>query len=221
MKKLFLLTFLTSLLIAQNPKIYSALGDSIYDNANKISNLAKLEPFAKYTEKINKYINDVNRTKKMGFSILLEEGSDKSIYLSKLRELSKTNDFFIRNVVDSFKSSIANNDSILFTDMINSGLLDTKYYRKKIIDYYIAHKKDINSTQIVQQCVNEDSKLIKIINKQKIKQLQKEQIQKAKIRRIRAKDLAQHEAIKKSLEADVARKKADILKKQKKELGNH
>jgi hypothetical protein len=221
MKKIFLLILLTSFLLAQNPKIYSALGDVVYDNVDKISKLKKTASFTKYTEKINNYIIDVNKTKKIGFSTLLDDkNSDKSSYLSKLRELSKTNDFFIRNVKNNFKLAILNSDNALFTNMINSGLLDTKYFKKSIIDYYISHKNDINNSDIVQQCINEESKLIKIKKKQKIKKLQKEQIQKAKIRRIRAKDLAEHEAIKRTLEADVAKKKEAIFKKQKRELSD-
>jgi len=41
MIKIILLSLLSTLLIAQNPNIYSALGDVIYDNVEKIEKLKK------------------------------------------------------------------------------------------------------------------------------------------------------------------------------------
>jgi hypothetical protein len=221
MKTILLISILTTLLLAQNPKIYTTLGDTIYDNANKITKLKELSSFSKYSEQITKYISDIDKTKQLGFDI--ESGKTaikKDEYLKQLRELSKTNDFFVRAVKKSFELSIKNKDNELFTWTINSGLLQTQDYKKDIIDYYCINREDINSSGLIQKYLDEDSKLIKHIDKKIKKQLATDKKQDAKIKRIRAKDLAEQEAVNKSLEDDMKRKKAEIIKEQKKELEN-
>jgi len=221
MKKIFFISILITSLLAQNPKIYAALGDTIYNNINKIAKLQEIPSFSQYTTKIKQYILDVKKTKQLGNSIMYEDtNNEKAEYLKQLRKLSIINDFFIRNVTITFELAIKSEDSKLFYKLINSGLLDTDYYKKEIIDYYLAHNDEIKSSGIIQNFLEEDAKLIKERDKRIKRTLHKKEIQEAKIKRIREKDLKEHEAIKKLLEEDVARKKADIIKEQKRELGN-
>ena len=222
MIKLFLITLLTSLLFSQdtNPKVYSALGNVIYDNVTNISKLKSIPIFKKQINKIKKYTVDVTNTKRLGFAVMSDNNVTKRLgYLSKLRELSKVNDSFVRDVKNNFKYSIVNKDNELFIALVNSGLLDIKLYKKEIMDYYVPNRDDINSSGIIQNYLDADLKLIKRRDKYNKKKSDKEQKKLAKIKRIRAKDLAQQEAIKKALEEDVANKKAKILKEQKRELG--
>lgn len=221
MKKIIILFLLSTFLIAQNPKVYSALGNAIYDNAEKIEKLKKIEKFSSYEEKINQYITDVNKAKNDGF--LIEKGSidiDKKAYLGQLRELAKTNDFFLRSVNNSFKYSISNEDNLLFSQMVNSALIDTNKNKSNIINYYLEHSDDINATGVIQEYLDEDQALQKEReNRRKIRVTAKE-LEKAKIKRIRKNDKEKQDALRKSLEAEVIRKKTEIRKNQIKELAD-
>ena len=216
MRIILLLTFLTLQLFATNPKIYAALGDKLYNNINSINKLKEIREFNIYKSKIQEYYYDVNAVKSLG--LLIDEGSSKLTrkdYLKKLRKLSKTNDFFIQSVNMAYHKSIKNEDSELFLEMVNSGLLDTKRYKKDIKKYYYSHRSELDiSGTIIEKFAKEDKK-----NKKKIyKGATKEQLQKAKIERIRAKDRAKQEAIAKSIEDELLKKKRKIREEQKKEL---
>lgn len=221
MKKLLFISILATLLLAQNPKTYSALGDTIYNNVDKIAKLQEITSFNQYATKIQQYSADVEKTKQIGNDISSKDANNnKADYLKQLRELSKTNDFFIRNVKISFESSMKDEDSKLFSALVNSGLLDTKQYKKEIIDYYLAHSDEIESKGIIKNILDNERKLTKQRAAQLKRKSAKKIAQEAKIKRIREKDLKEEEALKKSLEEDVVRKKAEILKEQKRELGN-
>lgn len=219
MKKIIILFIVSTLLIAQNPKVYSVLGNVIYDNANNIEKLKFIEKFSSFEDKIDKYVIDVNKTKNDGF--LIETGTDnidKAAYLDKLRELAKINDFFVRSANSSFEYSINNEDSKLFSEMINSGLIDMRKNKSEIINYYLEHSNDINATGVLQEFLDEDQALRKEREDSlKLRLTTKEQ-EEAKIKRIRKNDQEKQEAIQKSLEEEVVRKKIEIRKNQIKEL---
>ena len=112
MKKLLSILLISLHLFAQNnPIVYSALGDNIYDNAQAIEELQNLKEFQVYKDQIINYLDDVISAKAMGYAI--EEG-DKSMsqgeYLKILRVLSKTNDFFVKSVNTNFKYALKNID---------------------------------------------------------------------------------------------------------------
>lgn len=221
MKKIIILLLLSTLLLAQNPKVYSALGDAIYDNAEKIEKLKKIEKFSSFHEKIDSYVIAVAKAKNDGFAI--ERGSkdiDKKAYLEKLRELAKTNDFFLRSVNSSFEYSISSEDNLLFSQMVNSALIDTEKNKSTIINYYLEHSEEINATGVIQKYLDEDKALQKEReNRRKLRVTAKE-LEKAKIKRIRKNDKEKQEALQKSLEAEVLRKKTAIRKNQIKELAD-
>lgn len=217
MKKIVILSLLATLIFAQNPRIYSVLGDVLYDNVNSIEKLKYLSTFSDQKEEIDKYVKDVNKAKKDGFAIESgDESINKEIYLGKLRELSKINDSFKRAVKEKFKLSIQNENSKLFSEIINSGLIDTNNYKQEIKAYYMNHSDEIDPSGVIQTLLDEDATL----KKESDAKLTNKDIQQDKIKRIREKDKAQQEAIKKSLEEEVSKKKQNIRKIQKKELSD-
>jgi hypothetical protein len=138
--------------LAQNPKVYSALGDCIYDNVNNIEKLKEISNYSKFREKINYYVRKVKTVKELGYAV--ESGdrkNDKIKYLKSIRTLSKINNFFHKNVLDSFILAMRDNDNKLFIQSVNSGLIDTNRYKKEILQYYYKHSEDINSSGVVQR----------------------------------------------------------------------
>lgn len=218
MYKIFLFFLLSIALYAQNPKAFSALGDIIYNNADKIQKLENIEDYAVYKKKIQEYVSDVKKLKSDGFA--LDEGlySDKMKYLNKLRELAKTNDFFVRSVRRNLDLAIENNNSKLFIQLINTGLLDEKKSKNKIIDYYFTHTNEVNATGLIQRYLAEDKKLRakkehkeSLLQRKKLRELEK-------IRRIRKEDKLQQQKFEEKLNKEVQKKKLKIREEQKKEL---
>jgi hypothetical protein len=217
MKKILILFLFVAILNAKNPLVYASLGDVIYDNLPKIENLKNLEEYSVFNEKIDVYVQEVNALKKYGF--LVENGdsaASSKVYLEKLRELSKTNDFFVRSAKMSYMSAIENENSPLFSSIINSGLIDVQANKSQIKEYYFAHSDDINATGVIQSFLDEDALLLQKNQPKQYKS--KKETEAEKIRRIREKDKERKEAIKRSLEEEVSRKKAQILQEQVREL---
>jgi len=216
MKKLIICLF-TTLLSAQNPIVYSALGDIIYDNIENIQNLKNIVQYKKHENKIDKYASDVKNLKEIGFKIQAGDEKYKKLeYLQNLRELSKVNDFFLRSVKINFDKSISSEDTQLFCKIINSGLIDVKEHKIQIKSYYLSHSRDINTSGVIQDIL--DKELIKKQKKKsRIKRLTKKQLQEAKIRRIRENDKIKQENIKKSLEDIAIKKKIKIRQEQEQE----
>ena len=217
MKLIIIISIFSSFLLAQNPTVYSALGDVIYDNSKNIKELKDLPEYKQYNEKIQTYLKEVNTAKAYGFDVQNEkEGSDKIKYLSKLRELSKTNDFFVRSVKNNFETSIDDENNTLFLDMVENKMLDTEKYKNDILDYYFSHSDDINATSTIQKFLDEDKSKAKRAVYIKSKNKRQEE----KIKRIRENDRIKQERIKKALEEKVAKKKKEIKEEQMKKLSN-
>ncbi len=204
--------------IEKSPNVYSALGNVIYANADKIAKLKELDAFKSFSEKINSYSKNVEKSKAIGFDI--ESGNkniDEATYLETLRTLSKENDYFVRSVNSAYKSSIEKQDSRLFLETVNSGLVDTDKNRDQIVEYYLKHSKDINASGVIQKYLDEDAKL-KLKKKSydyiKAKKLRDE----AKVRRIREDDKKKQAQLEKELTEEVHQKKLEIRENQKKEL---
>ncbi len=221
MKKFIILFFLAVSLMAENPSVYSALGDVIYDNAIKIEKLKVIDEY-NLSNMIDTYLEKVSKIKELGFKL---ESGDKSInskvYLNKLRELSKTNDFFVRQVYKTYKMALKNDDSWLLSQMINSGLMDTRKYKNEIINYYKTHSDIMDTAGVIGQYLEEEAKLKAMEEASKKKKKiapSRDELQKARIRRLRKNDELKQEAIKKSLEEEVAHEKSKIRQEQVKEL---
>jgi hypothetical protein len=233
MIKTIMLSILTTLLFAQNsqnflfdqntslknPQVYAALGDVIYNNVEKIKKLKNIPQLSQYEDKIDTYIVEVYKAKDIAYAIEAGDKTlDKKEYLKKLRELSKTNDFFHRTTVNLFQLSMSEQNNDLFSKTVNSQLIDTHKYKDEIMEYYFAHSNDINASGVIQQYLDEDKMLIKKQETTKKAVLSEKEIQEAKIKRIREKDKAKQESIQKALEDELIKKKKEIRKEQVEEL---
>jgi len=228
MKKIFfIITLLVSLVFANevlkenNPKVYAALGDVLYNNLPKIEKLKDIKTFDPFLSEINRYARDLLKLKKQGFAI---EHGDKSIdkkqYLNKLREFSKKNDAFVSSARSSFKSSLENEDSETFEKIINTGLIDTTRNKEQIIDYYFAHQEDVNASGVIQSYLDADAKLRAKREAKRKYYKSKKQLEAQKIKRIRENDKLKQAALEKKLDEEVIKKKKQIRQEQKKELFN-
>jgi hypothetical protein len=219
MRNFFTILLLSTLLLAQNPIAFAALGDVIYNNVDKIEKLKDIDEYKIYEKKIDKYVEDVKKAKEEGFA--LENGADavsKKAYLNKLRELVKTNDFFVRSVESSYEAAKKGAKSRLFSQIINSGLLDTNERKKEIIDYYFAHQEDMNATGLIQSYLDEDAKLRAKKEAQQKRIISKKEKEAERIRRIRENDKREKERLEKKLQEELKKKKEQIREYQKEEL---
>ncbi|WP_428738346.1 hypothetical protein [Sulfurimonas sp.] len=219
MKKLILsFILLSSLLFAKNPSVYAALGDVIYNNVDGIENLQNIDQFSVFKQKIQDYVAKVKTTKEQGFEIESGKTENKKEYLNSLRDLSKENDFFVRTANKFYNSSLRYENSTLFTQMVNSGLVDTKDKKQEIIDYYFAHTEDINTTGVIQEFLDEDAAL----KAQKEAELKNRKSKKERdlerIKQIREKDQQEQEALENKLQKELEEKKKQLRKEQKIEL---
>ena len=220
MRNFFLyILLLSTLLFAQNPIAYAALGDVIYDNVDKIENLKNIDEYQIYDEKIDTYVENVKEAKEEGFA--LENGSDsvtKQAYLNKLRALAKTNDFFVRSVASSYDAAKKQEDSRRFSQLINSSLLDVSERKKEIVDYYFAHAQDMNTTGLIQSYLDADAKLRAKKEAQQKRYKSKKEREAERIRQIRENDRRTKEKLENKLQKELKEKKLEIREYQKEEL---
>jgi len=229
MKKiLFLIAFFTialytkEIVLEKNPRVYAALGNVLYDNVEKIQRLKEIESFNPYLTEINRYVRDLLELKKQGFAIEAGvESIDKKLYLQQLREFAKTNDHMVSLAKSTFRSSITNEDSKTFEKIINSGLIDTKRNKARIIDYYFSHQEEVNPQGIIQAYLEEDAKLRARREAKKKYYKSKKEREAERIRRIRENDKRKQAALEKKLNEELMRKKQEIRQEQKKELFNN
>jgi hypothetical protein len=219
MKKILLLSLLSVLLVAKNPNVYAMLGDVIYNNVDSIEKLQNIEQFSVYKQKIQQYVAEVRDAKEKGFQIESGDSAiDKKEYLESLRNLSKDNDFFVRTVNKFYNSSIRYENSELFSQMVNSGLVNVKENKQEIIDYYYMHKDDINASGPIQMMLDEDAAL-KAKKEAELKNRKtKKERELERIKQIREKDKQEQEALESKLQKELELKKKQLRKEQKEEL---
>ena len=218
MRLLSFLLLLSISIMADNPRVYSVLGDVVYDNVSGIVNLKNIDKFAADKEDILKYEQEVLKAKKDGFSLETDSKSvSKGKYLKKLRLLSKKNDYYLRSANSMLLSSIDSNNSKLFSQLINTGAIDSQRYKKEILEYYSLHKTDMNASYVIQNLINRDNMLKQ--EEAKAKKYSSKQSKESKnIQRIRENDRKKQAAIEKQLQKELEDKKSKIRKNQKEEL---
>jgi len=216
MKTIIILSFIITSLFSQNPRVYSAIGDDIYNNVEAISNLKTLSAYPYEEKKINDYIKKVELNKKNGFKI---ESGNKEVspakYLKNIRKLSNINDSFKRKVEAMFNKALKDENSLLFIEMVNSKLLDTKAKQKKIMNFYIKHQDDISPVGVIQIFLDKDAELRRRreywLEAKKRKEI-------ARIKYLREKDKADDKAMNEKLTKELNQKKKEIRSYQKQEL---
>ena len=221
MLKYFLLLSLSLTLFAKNPLVYSALGDVIYNNSMKIKKLSEIHEYIQYKEQIIQYLANVDSTKDDGFKI--DSGNkiiDKKNYLMSLRNYSSKNDFYIRSAQRYFKESIEQSNHLLFSQLINSGMIDTIKEKEIILTYYYDHKKNIDPSGVIQNYLDEDKALCALHERKRQLRKTKAMLEKEKIERIRLKDQSEQKKLEKKLDDELNSKKIEIRKNQQKELFN-
>jgi hypothetical protein len=220
MKKFILLSLLATLCMAKNPDLYAVLGDVVYNNTAKIQRLKAIDEYSVLNSVIDDYLHDVEKTKEIGFKI---DSDDKTLskkeYLNNIRKLSKRNDFFIREVYKTYRKALADENSWVFHQMINSGLMNLHKHRDDIIEYYMTHSDVMETKGAIEQCFSENEKL-KIEQKARMIKLGLSQnnARRSRIQRLRRNDKLKQEAIKKSLEDEVAHEKTKIRQEQVEKL---
>ncbi|MEA1982714.1 MAG: hypothetical protein U9N39_04125 [Campylobacterota bacterium] len=215
--------FLTTQLFSDmpNPKPYAALGDVIYNNIDSIKKLKDIDSYQLSLSELEKYIADVEKAKDEGYTLENKSSSEaKKAYLKKLRELSKKNDYYLRDVKSKYKLSMKNDNFDVFTQIINSGTIDRVEHKKEIIDYYYLHSDDINSSGLIDEYLEEDAKLKALKDAQRARQKSKKMLQEEKIKRIRAMDLESQKRLEEKLQKDLMSQKLKIRETQKKELSH-
>ena len=221
MYKIFFITILATILCASNPKPYAVLGDVIYDNVKTIEALKELDAYKVYTADIDSYVAKVVATKALGYKI--EQGKakeSKKVYLENLRNLSTTNDYFMRSINGVYKNAMQKRDFDLFSAIINGHFIDTNKNKQEIIDYYFKHQEDINASGVIDEFLAEDAALKARKEAQRKRYKTKKQREEEKIKRIRKNDKENQERIEKELDKALETKKLKIREDQKKELEN-
>lgn len=122
-----ILLLLATSLLGSNPKLYSVLGDPIYNNLIYVEKISKLYAFNSHKKELLLYINEVKKEKKVGFrldNVKNKQGIKdyRQFYLKKLRTLiaqSKKIDLTIKHV--TFDTIDAKNRTRFYA------IIDTKH----------------------------------------------------------------------------------------------
>lgn len=220
MNKIILVLFFVTLSYGQYPAVYSSLGDKIYSNAPKIKELKNYKEYVRYISRIQNYIDEVEKTKEQGFKIEQGDSSvDPKEYLQKLRELSDVNNFFVQDTYANYKASMKDGDHLLFSNLINSGLIDIHKHKAEILEHYTIHKNEIELKGVLQELLEERKAFEALQEQKRKKQYQTNKEPEAhKIQRLRQKDKEKEQMLQQELEKELQEKKRKILEEQMREL---
>jgi len=138
---LFFLTFSTA--YAANPKIFSGVGDPVYDTVSPLEKLQKLKIFKPERGAMLNYINEARAAKKEGFAIDRAAGSAAAkpkinAYLQTLRRLEKENGRLANVVKEQTRLAIKKKSAPTFYAIKNSRhpvLTDNRSLRAEIAVY--------------------------------------------------------------------------------------
>ena len=218
MKKLTLFTLFISTLLFANPNVFPSLGDTIYDNAPKIEKLGKIKEYEPFYGKISSYIQAVNFAKIEGYAIEAKKSNKIKNYLNTLRKLARTNDFFVKNTDTMYKRAMSEKNGLLFTKLVDTGMIDTKRNKKEILSFYYANKNDTPLFGTLETMVNANEKNKTTKHTREYYEKLRKQKEAQKIKRLRERDKKRQEKLQKHLEEELKIKKDNIRKEQLKEL---
>ncbi len=219
MRKLLLIVFvLVVSLYAQNPKVYQKLGDVIYDDMIKISNLADTKAMNSYAQSIDKYLNACMTLKEEGLA-LDRDGGDEKVYLNKLRKLANEYDFFLRAAHTSLHQTMAYNDYAAFSELMETGLIDIEKDTDQIIAFYEKHRIQVNEIPEIESYIAYRDE----IKKQDANALAErraiyDRYKQRRVDQINRRQAKKKAAFAKEVEEERARTKEEVYKEQKEEL---
>ena len=218
MKNIVFLLLFSTLAFATNPKVYSSLGNEIYDSLDNVMKLKSISEFNRASKDIIKYKKDVLKAKQIGFDI--ESGKttvDKRNYLITLRELGKKRELYIKDVNMMLKKSMKSQNSEKFNDLIETGLVDTDRYKKEILNYYSTHKSEVTLSPNMKTLLDAERKAQKSRAKRKMDN-SAESLNAKRVKRIRASDKREQELLEKNLQKESDEKKLEIRNNHRREL---
>jgi len=218
MKNIVFLLLFSTLAFATNPKVYSSLGNEIYDSLDNVMKLKSISEFNRASEDIIKYKKDVLKAKQIGFDIESGKTSvDKSNYLTTLRDLDEKRELYIREVNVMLKKSMKNQNSKKFNDLMQTGLIDTDKNKKEILDYYSTHKSEVTLSPDMKKLLDAERKAKKSRVKRAVHNSQ-ESLNANRVKRIRESDKREQELLEKNLQKESDKKKLEIRNNQRREL---
>jgi len=221
MYKLLFITFIATILSAHNPLPYAALGNIIYDNAEKIQQLTDIDAYNVYKDDIEQYLKDLKVTKVLGYKLEKESASSlKKKYLNSLRRLSKKNDYYLRSINTQYNEAMKSKNYKLFLQIINKKLINIKKHKKEIIDYYYTNQENIDKSGVIDELLKEDARLKALKESQKRRYKTKKELEAEKIKRIRENDKLARQKLEAELQKDLINKKEKIREIQKRELAH-
>ena len=215
---LFFVFFLVGTLYGKNPKIYAALGDKIYNSEGAIEKLLEIKEYESFHDSIEKYLRALKRARELGLKIEKGESHANRMYLSRLRELAKKNDFYHRSASYLFKRSMQEKNYPLFVALANTGLIDLEKEKELILSFYRLNKEKIRLSGKLKAFVEKYTVKKKVKHSaeyyRRLKKMQEEE----KIRRLREKDRKEQEALQRRLDEKLKLEKRKIEEEQLKKL---
>lgn len=224
MSKALFMIFIFVTLFAQtnldrySPKIYSRLGDEIYESVKNIKKLQQISRANDLEVRMKRYLNGVQDAKKLAYKI---ESMNKielaPEYLNRLRELYKEKEYFRKIAKYKLTESIQQDNKYKFISLINNGFIDANSYKSNIIVYYKRYGEEIISSKKVQDIVDQYNKSLrkKTYKKKSVKTKKKERID-----RYRRLSKAKKEDFVNKLESELRIEKEKIEQMKIEELGN-
>ncbi len=215
---LFSIVFLSIALYAKNPKIYAALGDKIYSSEAAIKKLLDVKEYESFHESIKKYLRAVERARELGLKIERGESHANRMYLSRLRELAKKNDFYHRSASYLFQRSMQEKNYPLFVALANTGLIDLEKEKESVLSFYRLNKEHIKLSGKLKAFVEKYTMKKKVKHSaeyyRRLRKMQEEE----RIRRLREKDRREQEELQKRLDEKLKLEKRKIEEEQLKKL---
>lgn len=221
MLKWFLIAGIAVLGLAENPKIYSGLGDMIYDNMESMSRLSDIKAMAKYNESIDAYLEKCQEVRKNGFDLEKNKPTpvETKAYLNSLRSLEKEHAYYLRMTNAALLQAIHNNDYETYSELIKSGLIDIEKNSDNIIGFYLQNRNENNSLVEVEDFMKYQEELKKRENQEAARrQSLYRRYRQQRINQIHKRQAQKKAAITKSIEDERERTKLDVYKKQEEEL---
>ncbi|MBU1626414.1 hypothetical protein KKB18_03520 [bacterium] len=220
MKKLLLALLISFSVYAQNPVIFAALGDVIYNDVDKFGKLSNLPAMRDFKPAIDEYLILADKSKKMGFAVDSNDGSgDAKVYLKELRSLSTKHDTIVLNARKRFEEAIQDQDSETMSSMIKIGIVNPKDYKNQLIQYYEDYSEDQNLSVIEPLYKEYKFKLSCEENASKSGAEAAKNAEAEVVNRMRATDKASKEALTRSVKEECDREKQSVIQEQKKALG--